>query len=121
MHFPTGLRPRLMLLVVLALFPAFGLIAWNTVSEREHAAQRAERDALNTARAAGREQRRLISEINQLLIGLAKLPEVRSPRTAAACNKTLAEVQKSYPFYTNIGVVTMDGDMYCNSKKCLVR
>lgn len=117
MHFPTGLRPRLMLLVVLALFPAFGLIAWNTISEREHAAQRAERDALNTARAAGREQRRLISEINQLLMGLAKLPEVRSPRTAAACNKTLAEVQKSYPFYTNIGVVTMDGDMFCNSKK----
>jgi len=111
-----GLRLRLLLLVLFAVIPAIALIGSSAYHERQQAAQSAERDTTQLVRLAGREQTRLIDSTRQLLISLAQLPEIRHLASADDCSRTLARIQKQYPYYTNIGVATLDGRLLCNSR-----
>jgi diguanylate cyclase (GGDEF)-like protein len=112
---PVGLRARLLLLVLFAVIPAFGLIGYTAVSQRQHAALDAERDALNLVRLASREQSQLVAATRQLLLSLAQLPAVRQPGTDASCNRVLADLLKTHHYYTNFGVATLDGRIFCSA------
>ncbi|MCR4345697.1 MAG: EAL domain-containing protein [Sulfuricaulis sp.] len=114
-HFTTGLRTRLMLLVLLAVIPAFGLMGYTAISQRQQAAVNAERDAMNLARLAAQEQNQLIAATHQLLFMLSQLPAVKQPTTATACSRILAELRNPYPYYTNFGVATPDGRVFCSA------
>ena len=111
----TGLRMRLMLLVLFAVIPAFGLMGYTAISQRQQAAVNAERDAMNLARLAAQEQSQLIAATHQLLFMLSQLPAVKQPATATACSRILAELRKPYPYYTNFGVSTPDGRIFCSA------
>jgi len=110
-----GLRTRLLLLVLLAVVPAFGLIGYTAISQRQEAGLRAEKNAMNLVRLATREQGQLIASTRQLLLHLSRLPAVRNSSTAASCSHALAEQLKHYPHYTNLGVATPDGRVYCSA------
>ena len=111
----TGLRARLMLLVLLAVIPAFGLMGYTAISQRQQAAVNAGRDAMNLARLAAQEQSQLIAATHQLLFMLSQLPAVKQPSNGAACGRILAELRKPYPYYTNFGVSTPDGRIFCSA------
>ena len=114
-HSATGLRTQLMLLVLLAVIPAFGLMGYTAISQRQQAAVNAERDAMRLARLAAREQNQLIAATHQLLFILSQLPAVKQPSDTAACSRILAELRKPYPYYTNFGVATPDGLVFCSA------
>lgn len=114
-HATTGLRTRLLLLVLAAVIPAFGLIGYSAIAQREQAALDAEKEATNLVRMAAREQSRLIASTHQLLLNLSRLPAARNPGTAASCSRALAEMIKPYPYYTNFGVATPDGRVFCSA------
>jgi diguanylate cyclase (GGDEF)-like protein len=111
----SGLRAQLLMLVFVAVIPAFGLIGYDAVSERRDAVAQAERDAAGLVRLAAREHSRLLASARQLLLSLSKLSEIRSPRTAAACHQLLREVHKLHPYYANLGVATTDGSVFCSA------
>jgi hypothetical protein len=115
----TGLRARLLLIVLFAVIPAFALNAYTAISERRQAAAAAGRDAMHLVQLVAREQRRLIVSTRQLLLSLSKLPEVRRPSTVTACRRTLAEVIKPFPYYKNFGVATPNGDIFCMAANVL--
>jgi diguanylate cyclase (GGDEF)-like protein len=110
-----GLRARLLWLVLAAVIPAFGLIGYTAIEQRQQAALGAKKDAMNLVRLAAREQSQLIASTRQLLMSLARLPAVRDPRAAGLCNGTLADLREPYPYYTNFGVATPDGNIYCSA------
>mgnify|MGYP002336074658 CR=1 FL=1 len=110
----TGLRARLLLLVLAAVIPAFGLIGYTAIAQRQEAAQNAEKDAMNLVRLAAREQSQLIASTRQLLVSLAQLPAIRAPGDAT-CSRVLAELLRPYPYYTNFGVATPDGRVFCSA------
>lgn len=114
-HSTTGLRARLMLLVLLAVIPAFGLMGYTAISQRQQAAVKAERDAMYLARLAAQEQNQLIAATHQLLLILSQLPAVKQPGNGAACSRILAELRNPYPYYTNFGVATPDGRIFCSA------
>lgn len=109
-----GLRARLLLLVLAAVIPAFGLIGYTAIGQRQQAALDAEKHAMNLVRLAAREQSQLIASTRQLLMSLAQLPAVRAPG-AASCHKVLADLLKPHPYYTNLGVATPDGRVHCSA------
>lgn len=111
---PSGLRTRLLLLVLLALLPVVGLTLYTALSERAAAAGRAERTALRLARVVAVNQEQLIEEASQLLTTLAQTPDVRADNVAL-CNAYLAEVLQRSPAYANIGVIDPDGDVVCSA------
>lgn len=110
----VGLRMRLLLLVLAAIIPAFGLIGYTAIAQRQEAARNAEKDAMNLVRLAAREQGQLIASTHQLLMSLAQLPAIRAPGTAF-CDRALAELLKPYPYYTNFGVAASNGRVYCSA------
>jgi diguanylate cyclase (GGDEF)-like protein len=115
-RFSPGLRIRLMQLVLLAVIPPFGVIGYNAIVEHDHAGEHAKRDVVQLAQRAAREHARLIAQTRHLLINLSQLPPVQAQRPLADCRRALVEAQTSHPYYTNIGLATLDGEVVCNSR-----
>ncbi len=81
---PSSLRARLLLLVLLAFLPAFGLILYNGLwEERRGQVARIEADAFWLARLAAEGHERTVEEAKQLLAGLEYLEGVRRRRVHA--------------------------------------
>lgn len=111
----SGLRARLLLLVLFAVVPAFAINVYTVIRERQQAATSAERDARNLTQLAAREHRRLLASTRQYLVSLSKLPEVRKPTSVEACHRTLAEVHSPFSYYRLIGLALANGNVYCRS------
>lgn len=112
----VGLRLRLLLLALFTALPALGVIGYSAFVQRRHAEAIAEKNTMNLVHLSAREHSQLIVATRHLLISLSKLPEIKNPDRVAACNYALAEAQRSYPYYTNIGLADLNGNVFCNSK-----
>jgi HAMP domain-containing protein len=110
----SSLRGRLLLLVLVALLPTRGLGIYTTWEMRQAARTEALQDAMRLARITSTAAERLIEGTRQILTVLARLPEVRR-RDAAACRKLLADLLKPYPYYSNLGAASPDGDVFCSA------
>jgi signal transduction histidine kinase/HAMP domain-containing protein len=110
----SGLRTRLLLLVLFALVPMLGLTLYTAFADRRDAAERAENTALRLARVVATNQRQLTDEARELLATAAEAPQVRSEEELA-CNVYLADLQRRWPRYANLGVIAPDGDVRCSA------
>ena len=110
----SSLRVRLLLLVLLALIPARGLGVYTAWEMRQDARAEALRNAMRLSRIASTAGERLIEGTHQILITLARLPEVRG-QNAAACSALFADLLKPYPYYSNLGVAKPNGDVFCSA------
>jgi signal transduction histidine kinase len=110
----SSLRVRLLLLVLLALIPAFGLIGYTAWEQRQSAANQAKEKSLKVARNAVEEQTRLIADARQLLDALAREPEVMLA-DRSACPRFLAGQLKQHRRYGNLGVIGLDGALRCSA------
>ena len=109
-----SLRTLLVLLVLLAVTPAFILIIYTASEQRRVAAAHVQDEALRLARMASSQQQRYFEGARQLLIALAKRPDVRHAQ-AGACSAAFADLLSSYPFYANLGVIRGDGRTFCSA------
>lgn len=111
--FLASLRSRLLLLVLLAVIPAFLLTVYTNWNERRLAAGTAREEALRLARLAAADQDQLVEGVHQLLMTLARLPQVHSENTAL-CQTLFADLLRQHRRYTNIGVVNASGETLCS-------
>jgi predicted ester cyclase len=109
----TNLRVRFMFLVLLAVLPALGLLIYSTSEQRDQALANARAEASRLASLAAADEERQIESTRQLLIVLARLPEVRTG-DAAECNRLLADLVTNFPAYANLGVIAPDGQLTCS-------
>ncbi|MBI3606850.1 MAG: EAL domain-containing protein [Nitrospirae bacterium] len=109
-----SLRTLLVLLVLLAVTPAFILIIYTASKQRRVAAAHVQDEALRIARMASSQQQRYIEGARQLLMALAKRPDVRHAQ-AGACTAAFADLLSSYPFYANLGAIRADGTTFCSA------
>ena len=110
----SGLRVRLLFLVLLAVLPALGVIAYTAAKHRRDVIADVQETALRVARLAATDQGRRIASAGELLVALAQLREVRLQDTAR-CNLLLADVRKRDPLYLNLGAVKPDGQLLCSA------
>lgn len=109
----TSLQARLLLIVLLALIPAFGLTLYNANEQRRLAANSARHQLTQWARQAQINQHQLIVATHQLLLSLAELPAIRE-QGPIPCNELLAAI-KTYPYYANLGVMDRNGTIVCSA------
>ncbi len=109
----SSLRVRLILLVLLALVPALGLIFYAAEDQRRSTAIEAQQNALRLARLVSANQHDIIEGARQLLTAMAQIPMVRGGNPAE-CDSLFSMLLKKYPHYTNLGVVTPAGDIFCS-------
>ena len=76
----AGLRSRAIILVLLAILPVLALNLYSYFDQRERAIREVQRDELVTARNLATLQETLIGTTRQLLMTLARLPQVQRPR-----------------------------------------
>jgi PAS domain S-box-containing protein len=108
-RFFSSLRFKLLLIVIIALLPAFSLIVYTAVSQRQDAAQNARENAARLAFIAQIEQEDLINEAFQLLTVLSRLPEIEEGDYAAA-TAFFRELMEDSPRYHNLGVADPQGN-----------
>ncbi|MHB8473749.1 MAG: bifunctional diguanylate cyclase/phosphodiesterase [Gammaproteobacteria bacterium] len=113
-HSSLSLRARLLLLVLFAVIPAFVLIGYTVINQRQQTVAEAKQHAMNLTQLVVKEQQQLITSTRQLLGILSQLPEVRSG-SAAICGQLLAQLRKFQPYYANFAVATPAGQVYCSA------
>jgi signal transduction histidine kinase/HAMP domain-containing protein len=111
-EFVSSLRFRLILLVLLAVVPAFGVILYSAEKHRDLTATEVQRNALAAARVIAAEHERLLETAHQLLITLARVPQVRE-KSGTACRKILAGLLE--PLYADLGVTDLKGNIVCSA------
>jgi signal transduction histidine kinase len=111
-RFASSLRARLIAFVLLAVLPAFAVILFTDQRHRASIAEQVQKNALGSARVIATEQRRIIENAHQLLITLARLPQLREGN-AAACEKIIAGLLE--PLYVDLGVMDAKGNLMCNA------
>jgi diguanylate cyclase (GGDEF)-like protein/PAS domain S-box-containing protein len=110
----SGLRARLLGLVLLAVLPALGLILYTAHQSGTLAARRTVDEAQVLVRLAATDYQRLVANTRQLLDTLTRLPEVRR-HDAAACNAYFTHLKSGYTQYVNLGAIGPDGRVFCSA------
>src|SRR6266851_3780840 len=94
----SGLRFRLLLLVLLTCAPLITLTLHTAWEDRRRAKAGWEQRSHNLMRLATREEEKLIGETRQLLLAMAESAPARSGNRAN-CKELLKELLRSYPRY----------------------
>ncbi len=110
----SSLRFRLLIIVLLAIVPAFGLILYDASEQRKLAINMAYEEAMRLARLVDNLHENIIKDAQVLLATIAQLPEIRQG-SLAQCNTLMTDLVKTFSFYANLGIVDSKGYTFCNA------
>ena len=111
----SGLRWRLLLLVLLACAPLVGLALHTASEERRRLVKDWKQRSQEMMEQATREETQVVGQTRQLLLALAGSSPVRSEHGAEA-ESLLDALFGSYPRYANLGVVTTNGRVLASAR-----
>lgn len=110
----ASLRSRAILLVLLAILPLLALTLYSYFDGRARAVREVQRDELVAARNLATLQETLIRSTRQLLMSLARLPQVQR-RDRAACESLFAGVLVQCPYYAVLLAVDPQGQVFASA------
>lgn len=108
----SSLRIRLLLLVLVSVVPVLGLIHYTASKQREEAAHDAQEDSLKLVRALSAENERLIESGHQLLVALARLPQVLK-YDSSGCSNLFSDLIGKFKAFTTLAAAQPNGDVFC--------
>lgn len=108
--FVSGLRGRLLLLIVVATLPAFALTFLTGWRDRQRQRSEVAAGTMSLARQIAADQERIIDGTRQILSDLAHVPEVREGDPARS-RTFFAILMKQYRGYASFAVVAPNGDV----------
>lgn len=109
-----GLRFRLVLLVLMALLPVFGLFACSAQKNRQDALVLAQSRLQAETLLAAAHQQRLMTQVGQLLNDMTSGPSIKDTRIRL-CLPYLRNLQAQDASYANLGVIGLDGRLTCHA------
>ena len=108
------LRVSLLLLILVALLPAFGLIIYTAVDERRLAYHDIQERAIRLAGRFAAQQELRIEAARYFLTGLALLPAVHA-HDPNSCTDLFRDIQKDFPELTAVVAAAPNGEVFCSS------
>lgn len=108
--FVSGLRGRLLLLIVLATLPAFALTFVTGWRDRQRQRAEVAADTIRLARLIAADQERIVDGTRQILSDLAQVPEVRDGDPERS-RTFFAILMKQYRGYASFAVLSPAGDV----------
>ena len=109
---PASLRSRLALLALVPIVPALLLSLYTFAEQRHFAVNEGKAQALRLARQAATEQEQLLTGTRDLLIVVARQARASGLATDA-CGTAMSSFMS--PFFINLGVATLRGDVVCSA------
>ena len=114
MKFDITLRTRLVLLVLAAIVPLFGLAIVGAVLTSGKAIVQARQHLEFSASLVAANQQHVAASAQQLLTAIVNMPIVQQGRNAD-CQQYLQLLNSQAPEYVNLGIVGIDGQMRCHT------
>jgi PAS domain S-box-containing protein len=108
------IRKKLLLLTLAVFLPAATIIVASGLERREHEIKTAKDNALLMVQSLAAQQEQITIGTKQMLSTLAQLPEVQR-LDAQACHRLFRDLLKQFPFYSTIGLATLDGDILASA------
>ena len=112
--FLKSLRVRLLLLVLVAVIPAWGMIAYTAAEQRRIAVAEIQRNVLQLAESIASQEEQALQGTRQILIALANFVR-KVDENQADCNAFCVDLLKQFRRYANIGAVKSNGDVFCSA------
>jgi signal transduction histidine kinase len=109
-------RTRLVILMLLAVLPAFGLVVYEYLEQRRLETERVREGAIAVARLAAANQESFTKNTRQLLTTLAQFPSLLLGSNRAYCETHLSNLRKLSPDYLNFGLVETNGNIFCSAE-----
>ncbi len=113
MKFQATLRLRLVLLVLAAIVPLFVLSLVTAVLNTDVAVKRATRNLQAAAALVASNQQQMAETARQVLTAVANSPDVLDSNVAR-CSSYLANLNRLYTAYANLGIIGVDGYARCH-------
>ena len=114
MKFDITLRTRLVMLVVAAMLPLYGLAVVGAVMTSDKAVSQARQNMRFSASLVAANQEHVVASAHQILTAIANAPVVQSGN-AAECQQYLQLLNSQALGYVNLGIVGLDGHMRCHA------
>ena len=113
MKFKATLRLRLVLLMLAAILPLFALSLGTSVLTTDAAIKRATGNLQAAAALVASNQQQMAETAKQVLTAVANSPDVVEGN-AARCSIYLANINRLYTIYANLGIIGVDGYTLCH-------
>lgn len=110
----SGLRTRLLLLVLLAVVPALALVLYAALEERRDEAAHAAEETRRLAGLVGAGLARTLETTGQLLLTLGQLRELEGD-DPTQCRAVLTRVLGLHPQYAMLAAVRPNGEVFCST------
>ncbi|MDB5885160.1 MAG: multi-sensor signal transduction histidine kinase, partial [Polaromonas sp.] len=107
-----SLSCRLVLLVLAALVPVFGVFAWSTAKSQQASMLQVHANLQTQVLLAALHQQRQVDRTAQLLNDIASGPSIKD-RRHPMCEKYLENLIAQNGDYVNLGAVNLDGKIFC--------
>ena len=114
MKFDITLRTRLVMLVLAAIVPLYGLAVVGALMTADKAVSQARQNMEFSASLVAAHQERVVASAHQILTAIANAPVVQMG-SDADCQQYLQLLNSQALGYTNLGIVGLDGHMRCHA------
>lgn len=109
-------RTKLILLILLAAVPAFGLVIFGYLEQRRIERAGVRDAAIATSRLAAITQKNFVENTRQLLRTLTQFPFLLLATNKTFCEEHFSNLRKLSPDYVNFGLIETNGDLFCSSE-----
>ncbi|QDZ28452.1 diguanylate cyclase [Noviherbaspirillum sp. UKPF54] len=110
--FRGNLKARLVLLILMAMTPAFALYVFNSYRQMETQKENAREAALRLVRVMKASHMQMIDDAKGELKAMSQLPSLRGDGKRR-CNLLRSELAPTFPGYGEIGLARPNGDIIC--------
>jgi signal transduction histidine kinase len=112
--FLKSMRVRLLLLVLVAIIPAWGVIAYTAAEQRRMAVSEIQRNVLRLAEFSAHEEEQVLQGTRQFLIALANFVK-KTDEYPSECRIFCADLLRQFRRYANLGAIKPNGDVFCSA------
>lgn len=106
---------RLVFLVMLSILPAFAILLYSGIEQRQTSISNANQDILILTHAMAERQNEITQSAKQLLTTLSHLPVIQQLNTLET-SKILDNLLKQNPQYYNLTLVDLKGNVLASAK-----
>jgi signal transduction histidine kinase len=110
----ASLRFRMMLIVFLALVPAWVLMLYDATKQRHMASHAILQECLHVAESSALRDEQIIEGTWQLLNAMSRY-FLQHLESLSECDDFLKELKEQSPRYSNLGVLSPHGDLLCSA------
>ena len=108
------MRARIVMLVVVAIFPLFGMSIVQALYHAETEVERAKADLRFAVSLAAASQQRIADSARQVLTLIGSSPGIQDASNTD-CNRYFSRLSQGLPEYVNLGLIGLDGHTRCHA------